>query len=142
MREFDPIKILPRLPASKAEFDSGWKLTDDQNARSISYRSIPANKKDECIIEATYNTIFDPIYISSQTGEIAFDTKQGYLSKNSGKNTQGWGFNGKGTDVVEFKSSSKIDRATCDKLAHDADLYFAAKAQVSSKVSWRSDAQY
>jgi peroxiredoxin len=78
------------------------------------------------IFDEVRDSPLDAIYLSSSRTRFWFDRKRGVVDHATGNNSQGYGFQGKGTGYVELRGVKERDAAWVKQLAAESDRYFAA----------------
>ena len=105
-----PNTFIP-LPVDMASAKGGWQQEQEAGDKSL-YRlgsqNDPASGK--WVFERTEQGLFNEVYLSTSKAVIHFDANRGLITKVESENTQGYGFNGKGTGTVELKSDTKKDQ--------------------------------
>ena len=120
-----------RLPADLVSARAGWEVKQEDGDTSrfrLAPQSDPASGKWD--FEKTDHGVYNEVYLSTSKALIHFDGKRGVIAKVESENTQGYGFNGKGTGTVELKSITQKSPAWIAQLAREADLLFQAKGMV------------
>jgi thiol-disulfide isomerase/thioredoxin len=120
------------LPADVASAKGGWQQEQEAGDKSL-YRLAPQNDSSsgKWVFEKTEQGLFNEVYLSTSKAVIHFDANRGLITKVESEYTQGYGFNGKGTGIVELKSDTKKDPEWITQLAQETDVLLKAKAAVS-----------
>lgn len=122
-----PQTLFPRLPADSRAAEQGW---DDFNRRDDTrsrFTRLNAKKAGGLwSFEAVHESPMDAIYLSTSKMCYSFDAQRGFITRGEGENTQGYGFNGKGTTTLELQTIKEKDDAWMKRFAEETDRYFAA----------------
>jgi thiol-disulfide isomerase/thioredoxin len=74
--------------------------------------------------------LFNEVFLATSKALIHFDGRRGVIVKVESENTQGYGFNGKGTGTVKLKSTTQKAPDWIAQLAQEADVFLQAKGIV------------
>ncbi|HEY7158593.1 MAG TPA: TlpA disulfide reductase family protein [Gemmataceae bacterium] len=137
-----PQTLFPRLPADILTDDRGW---EDFNRRDDTRARFTRVKKEKdaaglWVFDEVRESPLDAIYLSTFKTRYFFDTKRGLIARSESENTQGYGFNGKGTETLELQGIKEQDEAWMKRFAEEAEYYFAANKayeELTSKVTKR-----
>jgi thiol-disulfide isomerase/thioredoxin len=123
--------VFPKLPADAAATKAGWETQGDDGGKTL-YRLAPQSDpaSGKWIFEGTEQGLFNEVYLSTSKATLHFDAGRGLITKIESENTQGYGFNGKGTGVMELKSTTQKDPEWIAQLDREADTFLQAKAAV------------
>jgi thiol-disulfide isomerase/thioredoxin len=126
-----PNTFIP-LPVDMASAKAGWQQEQEAGDKSL-YRLAPQNdsKSGKWVFEKTDQGLFNEVYLSTSKAVIHFDANRGLITKVESEYTQGYGFNGKGTGMVELKSATQTGPEWIGQLARETDTLSKAKAAVS-----------
>jgi len=126
-----PNTFIP-LPADVARAKSGWQQEQEAGDKSL-YRLASQNDSasGKWVFEKTEQGLFNEVYLSTSKAAIHFDANRGLITKIESEYTQGYGFNGKGTGIVELKTATQKDSQWITQLAQETDVLLKAKAVVS-----------
>ncbi len=124
----DPSSLFPRLPSDAAEARNGWNEPDTrQNKRTDFKRSTAAaSAAQEWLFDGEHHSSWDRIYKMTARGHFVFDVRQGVLKRVDSENTQGYGFNGKGTGTTTLVSVEQQAPDQVKALERESERYFAA----------------
>lgn len=117
------------LPADLASAQRGWQKErgdGDVSLFCLATQSDVASGK--WVFDRTDEGLFNQVYLSTSKAVVHFDAKRGFITKITSENTQGYGFNGKGTGISELKSDTKKDPEWIAQLNRETDLLLKAKA--------------
>jgi thiol-disulfide isomerase/thioredoxin len=136
----DPASIFPRLAADERELRYGWTEFNKQTetATTFQVQSRPKSAGQVWTIREVRKSPMDEIYLSTNKATITFDPVRGLADKIESENTQGYGFDGKGTGTTEFVSTATHDAAWCKRLWEQADRYFTASKAYEDKMKLAS----
>lgn len=117
-----------QLPADAAGAERGWEEAG-QFGDKTTYHADPKNDpaSGRWIFDGTRESIFNVIYLMGMTKVVHFDAKRGLITKIDEEDTQGYGFDGKGTGTTELKSVTTRDAQWMEQLDREAEIYAKAK---------------
>lgn len=126
-----PGTLFPRLPANAAEANKGWESTreDDKTVAT------PLETGTGFVFATTTESPMNKVYLSSSKTKYTFDKDKGYVTRAESENTQGYGFNGRGTGTLELVNVKTIAPEELAKLAAATEPYFAAVAAYEDKTN-------
>jgi len=126
--QMDPTELFPRLPEDSEQAKKGWEGRGVRDDSRTEYKvATDAGVEPETwAFVGTRHSAMDKIYESSSSSTYYFDRKKGLIGRVETKNTQGYGFNGKGTGLTELISVETHDDDWIKSFAQDSDRYFAA----------------
>jgi thiol-disulfide isomerase/thioredoxin len=130
-------KYLPNtfilLPADLPRAKAGWQQEREAGDVSL-YRLAATNDPaaGKWLFERTEQGLFNEVYLSTDKAMIHFDATRGLIIKIESENTQGYGFNGKGTGLIELKSVRKKDPEWLTQFARETETLLKAKAAVQA----------
>ncbi|HEX4588489.1 MAG TPA: TlpA disulfide reductase family protein [Gemmataceae bacterium] len=131
-----PEAIFPPLPANAVEAKAGWKsIRDDTTA---TYTPVENNV---LVFDRVSESPFNKIYLSTSKARQTFDISKGFVTRIESEDTQGYGFNGKGTGKLELVDIKTADPEKMKEFAAAADKYFAATAAYDEKTEAGSKAK-
>ncbi|WP_422927735.1 TlpA family protein disulfide reductase [Singulisphaera sp. PoT] len=124
---FEPSALFPRLPEDEAQAKEGWSARgyDDEDART-EFKPLGGTSDADLVFEGIPQSTMGLIYVSSQRSKYDFDRKRGLIKRIDSENSQGYGFNGKGTGVTELIAIEPHGADWAKRFGDEADLYFAA----------------
>jgi peroxiredoxin len=125
-----PGALFPKLPRDAAQAKAGWESAQDDEKTTFK----PLGVADGFAFEAVKDSPMDKIYLSSSKSKYTFDTTKGFVIRAESENTQGYGFNGKGTGTTELVSVKMMEPTAIQAFADAADQYFAAVAAYEGKT--------
>ncbi len=121
----DPTSIFIPLPKDDPQAESGWQGPATYDAVLQCRRNTQSEAKDGMyVIDFVRTSPMDEIYLSTSRGKVTFDTQRGVVQRIDSENTQGYGFNGKGTGQTTLES---IETKPADWLSvfhNEATTYF------------------
>ena len=120
----DPETIFPPLPADAEQARQGWPST---RTGMLEGRNDYRMADQTGIIAADQHSPFDKIYLMASTARFTFDPARGVVARVDTSNSQGYGFQGKGTGELVLDRAIDHDDAWTEAMARDADTYFAAQ---------------
>jgi peroxiredoxin len=121
----DPAALFPRLPKDAAEAGKGWEDQRPRDDIHCRFKLVgPDREANLLIFDEVRDSPLDKIYLSTSRTRFWFDLKQGLVHHATGNNSQGYGFQGKGTGFVELRGTREKDAAWVKQLAAEADRYF------------------
>jgi peroxiredoxin len=120
--------LFPRLPKDAAEAGKGWEDRRPRDDIHCRFSIVGADRGDPnlLIFDEVRDSPLDPIYLSSSRTRFWFDRKRGLVHHATGNNSQGYGFEGKGTGYLELRGVKEKDAAWVKQLAAESDRFFAA----------------
>jgi peroxiredoxin len=123
----EPAAMFPRLPKDAAEAGKGWEDRRPRDDIHCAFRVVGPDRDDAnlLVFDEVRDSPLDKIYLSASRTRFWFDRKQGLVHHATGNNSQGYGFQGKGTGFVELRGARAKDAAWVKQLAAEADRYFA-----------------
>ncbi|AGA27186.1 TlpA family protein disulfide reductase [Singulisphaera acidiphila] len=126
--QVDPTVILPRLPQDAAQAKTGWDGEGVMDNARTEYTLAKDSDLDakSWVFEGVNHSLMNKIYDSSSRSKFFFDRKRGAIRRIENINTQGYGFNGKGTGTTELVSLEQHDADWTKTFAQESDRYFAA----------------
>jgi thiol-disulfide isomerase/thioredoxin len=124
-----PDVLFPRLPSTAAEAASGWNAVNGDETTKFKPKAPGATA-----FESVKDSLFNKIYLSTHSAKSTFDPARGFVTKIEANYTQGYGFNGKGTGLMELVDVKTIDAEKLLEFAAVADKYFAALAACEEKT--------
>ena len=121
------------LPESLDKARAGWERANEDSGGTNHYQLDESSDlaKGPWIFRQTSRSLFNEIYLSSSEARISFDPARGLVTRSDSTSSQGWGFNGKGTGVLELQSVKKTEPEWLAQFIREADLYFTAAAALS-----------
>lgn len=124
----DPTPILPRLPANSDHARNGWEGVGVQDDSRTEYKPAAEATSDSetWVFEGIRQSPMDKIYLSTSRSKFFFDRKRGVIKRVESENTQGYGFNGKGTGTTELVALEQHDADWAKTFAEESERYFAA----------------
>ncbi len=124
----EPAALFPRLPKDAAEAGKGWEDRRPRDNVHCRFTTVGADRQqpDLLIFDEVRDSPLDPIYLSSSRTRFWFDRQRGLVHHATGNNSQGYGFEGKGTSYLELRGVKQKDAAWVKQLAEESDRYFAA----------------
>ena len=128
----NPQQFFPRLPEDEDELrDRKYTHFDGDTEVEVELADAGANR-----LVAVRRMAFDPIYLMTHRAELELDPATRRLVRCVTRDTQGSGFVGTGTSVLEFVSSRKLPADELAKLAADVGHYLPAVSEyaAASKV--------
>jgi thiol-disulfide isomerase/thioredoxin len=125
-----PGTLFPRLPRDAAQIKSGWQSAQCGDRTSFKF----VQSKGGFVFEAIRHSPMDKIYLSSNKSKYTYDSARGFVTRAESENTQGYGFNGKGSGTTELVSVKMMEPASVQAFADAADKYFAALAAYEDKT--------
>lgn len=125
-RPTDPETIFPPLPTDAEQAKGVWHsarigLLEGQTDLRM------GDQSGACVITADQHTPFDKIYLMSSTARFTFDPARGVVSRVETSNSQGYGFEGKGTGELVLDQVIDHDAAWAEATDREATTYFAAQ---------------
>jgi peroxiredoxin/uncharacterized GH25 family protein len=122
-----PEAYFPRLPGSADALKKGWKADREDGFQHCQYTINPDKSSGNTwAFDNVPTSLSDKIYLSSSRSTNFFDKEKCLIARGEFENTQGYGFEGKGTGTMELTFVKDHDEAWTKALATDADRYFAA----------------
>jgi thiol-disulfide isomerase/thioredoxin len=123
----NPQVLFPRLPGDAAAAAKGWEDFHKRDAVRSRYNA-QASRKDDGLwaFDEVRESPLDAIYLSSSRSRFFFDLKRGLVQRAEGENTQGYGFDGKGTSTTELAGVKEHDADWVKQFAAETDRYFTA----------------
>jgi thiol-disulfide isomerase/thioredoxin len=123
-----PQTLFPRLPADTRTAERGW---EDFNRRDDTHFRFTRVKDDKDAagrwsFDEVRESPLDAIYLSTFKTRYFFDPKRDLIARSESESTQGYGFNGKGTETLELQGVKERDDAWMKQFAEEAECYFAA----------------
>jgi thiol-disulfide isomerase/thioredoxin len=134
----DPSSLFPTLPQDARQARQGWNgtgLRDD----SKEYR--PATAPEAADGPGTWAFVevdtspMNRVYLMTSRSRYDFDRKRGLVRRIESENTQGYGFNGKGTGTTELIAVEIHDPERTRLLAEESDRYFSARKRYTDLVT-------
>jgi hypothetical protein len=123
----NPQTLFPRLPRDAQAAAKGWQdFHERDGARSRFTPDAKHSSENVWVFDEVRESPLDAIYLSSSRSRFFFDTKRGLVRRAEGENTQGYGFNGKGTGTTELGGVKGHDGEWVKQFAAEADRYFTA----------------
>ena len=109
-----------------------WRTAGKATATTASFtwssKPTPtASSEKAWVFDEVSHSPFDKIYLSSSRTKFTFDTQRGLVERADSENTQGYGFDGKGTRTTELVAVKDHDEAWTKGFAEEADRYFKAE---------------
>jgi thiol-disulfide isomerase/thioredoxin len=123
----NPSAVFPQLPAAAAAAKRGWEEVNARDGSQTHFKAAGAPAADRFVFEGVDESPMDKIYLSTSKSKYTFDPKQGLLATAESENTQGYGFDGKGTGTTELTGVKERDADFIKQLAAEAETYFAAE---------------
>jgi thiol-disulfide isomerase/thioredoxin len=117
-----PGTLFPQLPRDAAQAKTGWESVQDDDKTTFK----PLGSTGGLVFEAIKHSPMDKIYLMSNKTKYTFDATRGFVTRADSTNTQGYGFNGKGTGTTELLSVKTMEPSAVQAFADAADKYFAA----------------
>lgn len=129
--QVDPAAVLVRLPADAGQLEEGWQSHDEQKELQRAHRVAARPQADpaELNIEVVNKSPMDEIYLSTSEATVTFDRERGLVERIETRNTQGYGFNGKGTGEVNLESAEVRDEAWISAFREDSQAYVGAQRE-------------
>lgn len=121
----DPNDVIVSLPQNEGELKNGWSVENPSTDVTISYRVVSEAGANPIEIEVEKKSPMDEIYLSTSKSTVYFDATRGLIERSESENTQGFGFDGKGTGHTEFVSAEMKGEEWAKTLREDSDRYFA-----------------
>jgi peroxiredoxin len=123
----EPAALFPHLPKDAAQAGKGW---EDHRARDdvhCAFKVVGPDRDDAnlLVFDEVRDSPLDQIYLSASRTRFWFDRRRGLVHHATGNNSQGYGFQGKGTGFVELRGTREKDAAWVKQLAAETDRYFA-----------------
>lgn len=118
-----PGTLFPRLPKDQAEAAKGWEGMRGEERTICKPVSGP---NGSFAFEATTDSPMNKVYLSTHKTRYTFDLAKGFVTKGEGTNSQGYGFNGKGTHTNELLAVKTTPADQLKEFAAAADGYFTA----------------
>jgi peroxiredoxin len=125
-----PEALFPMLPRDAAQAKAGWEFVQDDDKTTFK----PLVAAGGFVFESVKDSPMNKIYLSSNKSKLTFDSTKGFVTKAESENTQGYGFNGKGTGTTELVSVKMLEPAAIKAIADATDKYFAAVAAYDDKT--------
>jgi peroxiredoxin len=124
----DPSPLFPRLPNDPAEATKGWKEKNIRQDSSTDFQrtGAAAPGADEWVFDGNHHSSWDRIYLMTSRSHYVFDVRKGVVKRVENANTQGYGFNGKGTGTVTLLSLEQQEPDRVKTLGQESERYFAA----------------
>lgn len=124
----NPTPLFPKLPADVGELKSGWTGTNPRDDSRTAYQvASPADEGPTgWLFEGVRTTPLDKIYMFTDRSKNHFDRKKGLVTRIENENSQGYGFEGKGSGTTELTAIERRDDVWVKSLAEESDVYFAA----------------
>ena len=124
----DPSSIFPRLPKDAEEAKKGWQASDANQGTRTEFKvsGDKASEGNDWTFEGIRHSPMDRIYLSSSRARYVLDARRGIVKRIETENTQGYGFNGKGTGTEELTSVEEQDAGRVKTLSEESDRYFEA----------------
>lgn len=116
----DPSSIFPRLPGDGGEAKDGWQEANPRQDSRTEYKrsGTKATGASEWVFEGVRKSPSDRIYLSTSRAKYVFDARRGLVTRVESENTQGYGFNGKGTGTEELTAVEAAGRRPGEDLSH------------------------
>jgi thiol-disulfide isomerase/thioredoxin len=123
-----PTTLFPRLPADSAAMARGWEGVFERDANHSRYtRDAKASEPGKSLVFiGVGETPLDKIYAFTRESTFTYDPGRSLVVKGSGIFSQGYGFNGKGTQSMELQGVKEHGGSEVAQLAAEAERYFAA----------------
>jgi peroxiredoxin len=132
--QLQPETLFPRLPA--AAMAKGWEGDRDDGFVHLEFKADPkASSEKAWVFDETSHSPFDKIYLSSARTKFTFNTHLGLVERADSENTQGYGFDGKGTGTTELVLVKDHDDAWTKRFAEEADHYFKAQQAYQDRLT-------
>ena len=126
--QLQPETLFPRLPADATAMANGWDGDRDDGFVHLEFKADPKSSSEKAwLFDETSRSPFDKIYLSSEHSKVTFNTQLGLVERADSENTQGYGFDGKGTGTTELVAIKDHDEAWTKRFADEADRYFKAQ---------------
>jgi len=124
----DPSSIFPRLPKDKDESKDGWQEANPRQDSRTEYKRSGAKATDanEWVFVGVCKSPSDRIYLSTSRARYVFDARRGLVTRVETEDSQGYGFNGKGTGTEELTAVEEQDAEWVKTLATESERYFEA----------------
>jgi thiol-disulfide isomerase/thioredoxin len=122
---------LPPLPKDQAQMQKGWT---DLNEAKLQTTTLEPKKLDEkeFVFSASVDGVMNKIYAMTQKATYQFDRQKGMISSAESENSQGYGFNTRGTGTVKLESDQVIPADEIAALAQDFERFFTATESYQS----------
>ncbi|OJW27904.1 MAG: hypothetical protein BGO49_05785 [Planctomycetales bacterium 71-10] len=133
-----PQTIFPRLPDDRGRAEAGWSSPSPDGFGTSRYEGLqaePGGWSFRSQSEGPENRVYE----STSSKTIHFDANRGVVKRTDEEQTQGYGFQGKGTGTSELTSVEVLDSDKLAAFVRGAEAYFAADKAV--KDSYRSEDQ-
>jgi peroxiredoxin len=124
-----PDALFPRLPATAAEAANGWAVANGDETTTFKPTAPGA-----LTFESVKESLFNKIYLSTHSSTATYDPTKGFVSKVEANYSQGYGFSGKGTGLMDLVDVKTIDSEQLKQFTAAADKYFAAVATSEGKT--------
>jgi thiol-disulfide isomerase/thioredoxin len=126
----DPSALFPRLPANAQQVRDGFDATRTSLDSHVDYKFATATRDattELWAFESNDTTPSNRIYLMTFHSRYDFDSKQGLVKRVDSENTQGYGFVGKGTGILELTDVVMHDASQTKTLAEESNRYFSAR---------------
>jgi len=120
----------PALPADQSQWENSWKR-DRPYGGHITYKALPTTRPNLTEFAGVATDPIDRIYLMTNQTTYQFDPGRGLLTGAMSQNSQGYGFVGKGGDVITLMSETDKPREWLDQFSRDCEAYLAAEAKFS-----------
>ncbi|HEX2475034.1 MAG TPA: TlpA disulfide reductase family protein [Lacipirellulaceae bacterium] len=132
----NPHVLFARLPSDENEARNGWESRSETSDTTYRYTATAPDMSsaNDWKFTQVEDGPFNKIYESTSEATVTFDRAQGLVREINGKNTQGWGFNGEGTNSMKLENVGQQDAAWIAKLDSDMERYLAASKQYEESL--------
>lgn len=134
--QFEVRQLLPRLPKSEAELNSGWAELDRSTQVGFRYRVKDQPDEDddepEWVILANRQSPVDDIYECRTQATYYFDGDRGLVDHIESKLEQSYGANIAATASTRLVGVEQFDEDWCKRLDEEMGHYFAVESRYQS----------
>jgi hypothetical protein len=125
-----PGSLFPRLPGDAAQARTGWESVQGDDKTTFTR----LKSTEGFVFEGVGHSPWNKIYLMSSKSKSTFDASKGFVTRTESTNSQGYGFNGKGTGTTELVSIKTMEPSVLQAFADASDKYFTAAGAYEDKT--------
>ena len=120
----------PALAADESQWKGSWERGQPYGGR-ITYKALPSTRPGLIEFSGTRTDPIDKIYAMTNESTYQFDPARGLLVSTISRDSQGYGFVGKGEGSDKLVTDGDKPRAWLEQFSHDCQVYFDANKKAS-----------
>ncbi len=127
--QIDPTQVFPRLPGDLSQADTGWRLRDDCDDTTISYKRLGAQDSADAEtfgFSADRRSFVERIYQGNDHRTFHFDCKRGVVTRAEITRSYGSHRETTGTGTFELKSIAEMEPAKLETFREEMDRFFTS----------------